>query len=48
MKKGKFLLVVGFFTLSAFAQDNSEGNDWDNPSIFQITREPARATFLSY
>ena len=30
------------------AQNNTEQNDWENPAVFQINREPARATFLPY
>lgn len=39
-----FLLSFFFFFLgmSLFA------NDWENPSIFQINRLPARATFMTY
>ncbi|WPO77859.1 glycoside hydrolase family 2 TIM barrel-domain containing protein [Flavobacterium sp. KACC 22761] len=31
-----------------FGQEKSSRNDWENPEIFQINREPARATFLPY
>ena len=31
-----------------FAQEKSVVNDWENPEVFQINREPARAAFLPY
>ncbi len=47
--KIKFLV---FFLLSVvasvYAQKNVTANDWENPAVFQINREPARATFLPY
>jgi beta-galactosidase len=36
------------FGLSAIAQNASKINDWENPEVFQINREPARAAFLPY
>ncbi len=44
------LLSSIFFIISlvAFAQDKSIENDWENPAVFQINREPARAAFLPY
>ncbi|TCN53161.1 DUF4981 domain-containing protein [Flavobacterium circumlabens] len=38
------LLLCGTF---AFAQEKDR-NDWENPQVFQINREPARAAFLPY
>jgi len=37
-----------FFSLALFAQDKPTLNDWENPAVFQINREPARAAFLPY
>lgn len=31
-----------------FAQEKPIVNDWENPAVFQINREPARAAFLPY
>lgn len=41
-----YLLVVFGFTMTA--QNKTSSNDWENPAIFQINREPARAAFLPY
>ncbi|MDD3079266.1 MAG: glycoside hydrolase family 2 TIM barrel-domain containing protein [Paludibacter sp.] len=38
------LLFLFPFYFISFAQKN----DWENPSVFHINREPARATFLPY
>ncbi|HEY5591059.1 MAG TPA: glycoside hydrolase family 2 TIM barrel-domain containing protein [Paludibacter sp.] len=40
------LIAVLFFP--CFAQNNAIVNDWENPAVFQINREPARAAFLPY
>lgn len=38
-----------FFSIGIIdAQEKSKTNDWENPAIFQINREPARAAFLPY
>ena len=34
--------------LPAAAQNTPTVNDWENPAVFQINREPARATFLPF
>lgn len=49
MKK-KWLLTGFLSTLlvPGFAQDKAVANDWENPAVFQINREPARATFLPF
>ncbi len=39
-----FILSILFFNIDAKAQ----GNDWENPAVFQINRLPARATFMYY
>ncbi len=31
-----------------FITANAQVNDWENPAVFQINREPARATFMPY
>ncbi|MEO7977570.1 glycoside hydrolase family 2 TIM barrel-domain containing protein [Flavobacterium sp.] len=48
--KNKILLnsIFIFFTLVIIAQQKPTTNDWENPEIFQINREPARAAFLPY
>lgn len=47
MKKSILLSFV-FLSLALAAQEKSTANDWENPEIFQINREPARAAFLPY
>lgn len=44
----KLFTFIGILTLSANLYSSNAGNDWENPEIFQINREPARATFLPY
>ena len=40
-----FLTITLFvFALSLFAQQN----DWENPEVFQVNREPARTAFVPY
>ncbi|WP_243349220.1 glycoside hydrolase family 2 TIM barrel-domain containing protein [Parabacteroides sp. FAFU027] len=47
-------LLTGFLSLlltPAIAEKKQEkavANDWENPGVFQINREPARATFLPF
>jgi len=49
MKKKSFLLCIAAGILSvAYAQEKPIANDWENPAVFQINREPARAAFLPY
>ena len=52
MKKIKtriFLLsLFAFCGTTVVGQENSGRNDWENPEVFQINREPARAAFLPY
>lgn len=38
------LMAIGLIS-SAFAQTK---NDWENPEVFQINREPARAVYIPY
>jgi len=49
MKK-KWILTVMFavLILTAVGQEKQVINDWENPAVFQINREPARAAFLPY
>jgi beta-galactosidase len=48
--KTKNLFVCLFVILGTivFGQEKKDRNDWENPEVFQINREPARATFLPY
>ena len=49
MKKSILLSVVfTFISLAVVAQEKKTVNDWENPEVFQINREPARAAFLPY
>ncbi|WP_291101220.1 MULTISPECIES: glycoside hydrolase family 2 TIM barrel-domain containing protein [unclassified Flavobacterium] len=49
MKKKIILTCVLASIFSVvFAQDKPVVNDWENPAVFQINREPARAAFLPY
>lgn len=51
MKKYQNLIVfTAFMFLSFFnlAVCFADVNDWENPAVFQISREPARASFLGY
>ncbi|MGE6356142.1 glycoside hydrolase family 2 TIM barrel-domain containing protein [Flavobacterium sp. NPDC079362] len=45
------ILLLSLFVIygtTVFGQDKKERNDWENPEVFQINREPARAAFLPY
>ncbi|NDV79726.1 glycoside hydrolase family 2 TIM barrel-domain containing protein [Dysgonomonas sp. 511] len=46
MKKIRFILVLFVFSLSGFAQFDKP--DWENLSVLEINREPAKATFIPY
>jgi len=48
MKKTIFWLYFCLTSLYLQAQTNPGQNDWENPAVFQINREAARATFLPY
>src|SRR5665647_1344792 len=49
MKKKIILTCVLASIFSVvFAQEKPIVNDWENPAVFQINREPARAAFLPY
>jgi len=49
MKKKSFLLcILASIFSTAFAQEKAAVNDWENPAVFQINRESARATFLPF
>lgn len=40
--------IFALISLVSLAQEKAEVNDWENPAVFQINREPARAAFLPY
>lgn len=40
--------VLAAMMSTSFAQQQPSANDWENPEIFEINREPARASFLPY
>ncbi|MEN2412239.1 glycoside hydrolase family 2 TIM barrel-domain containing protein [Flavobacterium mesophilum] len=45
------IFLLSFFAICGsivFGQEKNSRNDWENPEVFQINREPARATFLPY
>ena len=44
MNKKMALLLMLTISMISFAQKN----DWENPEVFQINREPARAAFVPY
>ncbi|HLP04426.1 MAG TPA: glycoside hydrolase family 2 TIM barrel-domain containing protein [Paludibacter sp.] len=48
--KIKWILSGMFLSMLAtvVAQEAKTANDWENPTVFQINREPARATFLPF
>ncbi|MCE5331205.1 MAG: DUF4981 domain-containing protein [Bacteroidales bacterium] len=47
-KKSILICIVATLFSVTFAQEKPIVNDWENPSVFQINREPARAAFLPY
>ncbi|SHG90939.1 beta-galactosidase [Flavobacterium fluvii] len=48
--KTRILSLCLFITCGTivFGQEKNNRNDWENPEVFQINREPARAAFLPY
>ncbi|RTZ02537.1 DUF4981 domain-containing protein [Flavobacterium sp. RSP49] len=49
MKKRTILTsIFAIISLIVFAQEEESRNDWENPEVFQINREPARAAFLPF
>ncbi|MCD0468722.1 glycoside hydrolase family 2 TIM barrel-domain containing protein [Flavobacterium sp. JAS] len=48
MKKNKFLAFIAVVSSLVVNAQTPTSNDWENPAIFQINREPARAAFLPY
>jgi beta-galactosidase len=49
MKKNTLLTCIFVIaSLIVNAQEKTLNNDWENPAVFQINREPARAAFLPY
>ena len=47
-KKINSVLLLLSVVMSLMAQQASNVNDWENPAVFEINREPARATFLPF
>ncbi|WP_163407265.1 glycoside hydrolase family 2 TIM barrel-domain containing protein [Flavobacterium ajazii] len=43
-----FLFGLLVIFVSGAAGQEKDRNDWENPQVFQINREPARASFLPY
>jgi beta-galactosidase len=48
MKKILFCILSSLLILNLNAQEAALPKEWENSEIFQINREPARATFLPY
>ena len=48
MKKPILIWILGIYCACAFGQEKTAVNDWENPAVFEINREPARATFLPF
>jgi beta-galactosidase len=48
--KTRILLLCLFviYGVTVSGQEKTNKNDWENPEVFQINREPARAAFLPY
>jgi beta-galactosidase len=42
------LCLFAMYGTIVFGQEKNSRNDWENPGVFQINREPARASFLPY
>ncbi|WP_035645120.1 glycoside hydrolase family 2 TIM barrel-domain containing protein [Flavobacterium sp. ASV13] len=42
------LTLFAIWSSIVFGQEKNSRNDWENPEVFQINREPARASFLPY
>ena len=42
------LLSLLLLCITFVSAQETERNDWENPAVFQINREPARAAFLPY
>lgn len=47
LKKSLHFSII-FFTSILTSPANSQNNDWENPSVFEINRLPARATFMNF
>ena len=48
MKKTILSYVLVLLCIFSYGQEKNTLNDWENPAVFQINREPARATFLPF
>jgi len=48
--KNKILLLCLWVVcgMTVIGQEKNKRNDWENPELFQINREPARAAFIPY
>jgi beta-galactosidase len=48
--KNKILLLCLWAVcgMTVIGQEKNKRNDWENPELFQINREPARAAFIPY
>lgn len=46
MNRKKLWTAISF--LAVLFTSNAQTNDWENPSLFEINKEPARATALPY
>lgn len=44
----KGLLLLAIIFVSGEKISSQDANDWENPSVFAINKEPARATFIPY
>jgi beta-galactosidase len=42
------LCLLTVYGTTVFGQEKNNRNDWENPELFQINREPARAAFIPY
>ncbi|MEI8085129.1 MAG: glycoside hydrolase family 2 TIM barrel-domain containing protein [Paludibacter sp.] len=48
MKKSSILFCLLATVFSGIIAQEKTVNDWENPEVYQINREPARATFLPF
>jgi len=46
--KIRLLCLLAFLGTTVFGQEKSTINDWENPEVFKVNRESARATFLPF
>ncbi|MCU4154540.1 DUF4981 domain-containing protein [Carboxylicivirga sp. A043] len=43
-----FIHIICFLIITSYSACSSAQNDWENPAIFAINKEPARASFYSF